>query len=141
MAYFPDGMPVPGATMDTQEFWDHCKQHELRVQRCTRCWTYRFPPAPVCYKCHSFEYEWVQSRGEARVYSYVIVHHPPHPAVREVVPYNVAIIELDDCGQTRFTSNVVDCPNEEVRVGLPVELVWEDVSPEVALYRFRPRKE
>ena len=139
MAYL-EGIPVPAPVIDTKAFWEYAKQQELRIQRCNRCWTFRFPPSPLCYKCHSLDFEWVRSRGEGRVYSYIIVHHPPHSALREQVPFNVAVVELDDCGQIRVTSNIVDCPEEEVRVGMPVELVWEEVTPEINLYRFRTRK-
>jgi len=127
--------------MTTQDFWNFCKNQELRFQQCKRCWTYRFPPTPLCYNCQSFEYQWVKSSGRGHVYSYIIVHHPPHPVLREKVPFNVAVVQLEDCGGVKVYSNIVDCPNEEVKVGLPVELVWEEASPEVTLYRFRPRKE
>ncbi len=139
MTFFPEGMPYPAGNMDTKPFWDYCKQHELRVQRCTRCGAYRFHPVPVCYKCQSFEYEWVKSSGRGEVYSRIVVHHPAHAATRDMVPYNVVIVELEDCGGTRLISNVIDTPNDDVRIGMPVELVWEDFNPEVSLYRFKSR--
>ena len=137
--YFPDGMPVPGPTPDTAPFWEYCRQHELRIQRCSRCDTFRFHPAPVCYNCQSFDFEWVKSRGDARVYSYIIVRQGAHPAVKGMVPYNAAVIALDDCGGVRLTSNVIDCPPEEMAVGMPVSLVWEDRPDGFTLYRFRRR--
>ncbi len=53
------------------------------------------------------------------------------------MPYNAVIVQLRDCGGVRITSNLVDCSNDEVRIGMPVELVWEDVNDEVTLPRFR----
>ena len=140
MAFFPENMPIPGGSMDTKPFWEYCKKHELRFQQCTRCGSFRFHPQPVCWRCQSFDFEWVKSRGEGHVYSKVVVHHPAHPATRDVVPYNVVIVEMDDCGQQRVTTNIVDTPNEQITIGMPVEVVWEDINDEVALYRFKPRQ-
>src|SRR5437763_298981 len=88
-SFFPPRMPPPAADRVTQPFWDACREHRLVVQRCARCGTYRFPPKPVCYECRGFEWQWVESRGEAEVYSFIIVHHPSHPATTSVIPYNV----------------------------------------------------
>ena len=126
--------------MDTKPFWDYCKQHELRFQRCSRCGSFRFHPVPLCWKCQSFDYDWVHSRGEGRVYAKIVVHHPAHAATREVVPYNVVVVEMDDCGGTRLISNVIGSANDDIKIGMPVEVVWEDTTPDVTLYRFRARK-
>src|SRR5439155_859657 len=56
----------------------------------------------------------------------------------EDVPYNVVIVELEE--GIRLHSNVVGCANEELRVGMPVEVVFDKVSDEVTLPRFRPQR-
>jgi hypothetical protein len=48
------------------------------------------------------------------------------------------VIELEDCNRVLLLSNVVGCPESALRVGLPVEIVWEDRSGGQSLYRFRP---
>jgi hypothetical protein len=53
------------------------------------------------------------------------------------VPYNVVVVELEE--GPFFHANVVDCPNEAIHIGMPVEVVFDDVSDEVTLPRFRPR--
>lgn len=68
----------------------------------------------------------------------MVVHRSTHPATDCSVPYNVSVIELDDCQGVLVTSNVVDCPAKSLRVGMPVELIWEETSPGTWLYRFRP---
>ena len=72
------------------------------------------------------------------MFSYIVVHHSVFPATDAVVPYNVSVVELDDCDGVLVTSNVVDCPNDDLRVGMPVQLVWEQVDPSLSLYRFKP---
>jgi uncharacterized OB-fold protein len=52
------------------------------------------------------------------------------------VPYAVVLVELEDGG--RMIANVVDCPLERLRIGMPVETVFEKRSDEVALPQFRP---
>jgi hypothetical protein len=75
-----------------------------------------------------------------RVFSYTIIHHPVHPALAESVPYNVILVELPDAGSVRLISNLVDVPPDEVRVGLEVEVVFEDVGHDVTLPRFSRRR-
>ena len=73
------------------------------------------------------------------VYSFVVVHYVSIPAFQDDVPYVVAHITLDGTAdQVRMISNVIECPWQEVRVGMPVRLIFEDVTPEVTLPKFRP---
>jgi 3-oxo-4,17-pregnadiene-20-carboxyl-CoA hydratase alpha subunit len=132
-------MPLPLPEPATATFWEGCAAHELRIQKCGSCGLHRHPPAPICSRCHSFDDGWDVSEGTGRVFSYIVVHHSVFPATNDVVPYNVSVIELDDCGGVLVTSNVVDCPNEALDVGTPVRLVWEQVDPSLSLYRFTPK--
>lgn len=136
--YFPEGMPQPTPGHGSRPFWEACNDHRLLVQHCTACGLHRSPPRPVCGDCGSFDHAWSESSGRGHVFTYTIVHHSPHPVSRERLPYNVAVVELDDCDRVLLTSNVVSCPNDVLRVGLPVEVVWEDRSDGQSLYRFRP---
>lgn len=134
----PEGLPLPNTTeYETKEWWEHCKRHELVIQRCTDCGTFRHTPTIVCYNCQSFNYEWHKVSGKGVVYSYTICHHPAHPAVRERVPYNVVLVELPDAGGVRMIGNLVDCPNEEIRIGMPVEVTWEDITDDVSLPQWK----
>src|SRR5262245_52786415 len=131
-------MPLPVADATTAPFWEGCAARELRIQKCAKCGLHRHVPAAICSRCRSFESTWDVSRGTGRIFSYVVVHHPVHPVTKDLVPYNVSIIELDDCGGVLVTSNVVECPVERLHVGMPVRLVWEQVDASLSLYRFRP---
>lgn len=130
-------LPVPDA--DTQPFWDGCREHELRAQRCTNCGKFRWPPGPLCSHCRSWDYEWVKLAGTGQVYSYVIVHYSAVPVFQAEMPYVVAQVVLDGTGgEVRLTTNVLDIPPEEVKVGMRVEVQWEDATPEISLAKFRP---
>lgn len=135
---FPDGLPVPESDPLTAPFWEGCAARELRIQRCNSCGVHRHVPTPICSGCGSFDYGWDVSRGTGRLFTYTVVHHSVHPATASSVPYNASVIELDDCGGVFVTSNVIGCANEDLRVGMPLRLVWEPVPPTLWLYRFTP---
>lgn len=134
---FGPEMPRPEITVDSAAFWEACAEHRLLIQRCLDCGLHRMNPAPVCFSCRSFRWDWEASQGQGSVFTYTVVHHPVHPAMQDSVPYIAVVVELSDCGGVRLTSNLVDSPGSEVAVGMAVEVVWEDVSPGYALYRFR----
>ena len=131
--------PLPIPDLDTEPFWQFCKAHELRAQRCARCGKMRWPPQGVCRDCHCWDFEWVKLDGTGRVYSYVVVHHVVLPAFSNDAPYVIAQILLDGTeDRVRITSNIIGCPWEQVKVGMRVRALFEDVTPGVALPKFRP---
>jgi hypothetical protein len=132
----PKGLPLPEADALTAPFWEACARHRLIVQSCVRCGSFCHPPLPVCRRCQSREFEWVESRGRGEVFTYTIAHHAAHPAVKDQLPYGVIVVKLDDCGAALVTSNLVEAPVEALRVGLRVMLVWDDVAEGIALPRF-----
>jgi len=136
--FFPDSMPSPLADTTTLPFWRAAAEHRLVVQRCTACGHTRLPPAPICPECRSDEAGWHEVPGRGEVYTYTIVHRPI--AAGQPLPTLVAVIALEDAGGVRLISNLVDTSPEDVAIGLPVELVWEDMSDELAIPRFRPAR-
>ena len=130
-------LPIPDA--ETQPFWDACHNHELRAPRCTSCGKFRWPPGPLCPHCRSWDYEWAQVPGTGEVYSFVVVHYSAVPVFAAEMPYVVAQVTPDGTdGEVRLTTNIVDCPVEKVEVGMKVTVVFEDVTPEITLAKFRP---
>ena len=138
MGYFPEGMPLPAGGMDTDEWWAACAEHRLQIQRCDRCGTFRHTPRPVCAHCRSFDWHWEESAGRGHVFTYIVVPHPVHPALASAVPYNAAVVELGDCGGVLVTGNLINCANDDIEVGMPVRIAWEDAGDGVTLPRFEP---
>ncbi len=136
--FFPNSMPAPLADTITLPWWEAAAEHRLVVQRCTGCAHTRLPPAPVCPQCRSEDSDWQEVSGLGEVYTYTVVHRPI--AADQELPFVIAVIALEDAGGVRMISNLVSVAPEEVRIGMPVELVWEDMSEELAIPRFRPRK-
>ena len=135
--FFPDTMPSPLADVITLPWWQAASEHRLVVQRCTACGHTRLPPAPVCPECRSADSEWQEVSGHGEVYTYTVVHRPI--AAGQPLPTVIAVIALEGAGGVRMISNLVGVNPDEIRIGMPVELVWEDMSAELAIPRFRPR--
>jgi uncharacterized OB-fold protein len=136
--FFPDGMPMPMADRTTLPWWEATAQHRLVVQRCTACGHTRLPPTPVCSECRSTASDWLEVSGRGEVYTYTIVHRPI--AADQQLPYVIGVIALENAGGVRIISNVVGVSADDVEIGMPVELVWEDMSADLAIPRFRPRR-
>ena len=92
----------------------------------------------MCPHCRASEHRWQELSGQGTVYSYTVVHQAFLPALADRIPYVVAVLELDGADGVRFISNLVDVPPHAVRVGLRVEVVWEDMQTGLAVPRFRP---
>lgn len=135
--FFPDSMPPPLANATTLPFWQAAAQHRLVVQRCTGCGHTRLPPAPVCPECRSADADWKELSGRGEVYTYTIVYRAI--AAGQPLPTVIAVITLADAGGVRMISNLVGMDPDAVAIGMPVELVWEDMSADFAIPRFRPR--
>ena len=127
--------PVPQPDDASAPFWEGCARHELVLQRCATCATFRHPPRPMCPACSSFDVEWVPSGGHARVWSWVIAHPPVLPAFAEKAPYNVVVVELEE--GVRMIGNLLDVPNDEISEGMDVIVAWDDVEDGVALAAWR----
>lgn len=127
---------LPVATAESAEYWAGCRRHELLIQRCSDCGRHQFYPRLMCAACAGRSLEWARASGRGRVKSFTIVRRAVSEAYVADVPYVVALIELEE-GPTMM-SNVVGCPVEDVRIGLPVEVVFEDWPGEVTVPKFRP---
>jgi len=127
--------PLPEITPDNQPFWEACKRHELCLQRCQDCGHLRLP-SPICQQCLSMNSEWVRVSGRGKVYTWTTIYQRYHPAFAEELPYNVTMVALEE--GPRLLANIVDCKNEDLRIGMEVEVVFEDVTEEITLPKFRP---
>lgn len=131
--------PLPQPTPETRAFWDATRQHRLSLQRCADCNTTYFPPRTICPAkgCHSTNVDWVDVSGKGTLHSYVINHRPP-PGFEEMAPYAIAVVKLDE--GPKMMTNIVGIENtpENLVLDMPLEVVFEDVSDEITLYKFKP---
>ncbi len=129
--------PLPYIHNETKAYWDAARSHQLLLRKCRACGQYHFYPRDFCPSCFSFDVEWVKASGRGTVYS-VTICHIPAAGFKDVVPYNLVLVELEE--GPRMMSNIVDCPNDDITIGMAVEVVFDDVTPEVTLPKFKPAK-
>lgn len=127
--------PLPLMAGMTKEFYDWCKQRELRFQRCKGCGEWRHVPRDMCAACGSWEWEWAKSSGRGKVFTWTVAMRPMHPAFMNEVPYAPVVVEMEE--GVRIVTTLVDCPPDAIEIDMPVEVVFEDATEEVALPRFR----
>jgi len=127
--------PLPLLEGMTGEFYEFCRKGELRFQRCTDCGAWRHVPRATCAKCGSWRWEWARSSGRGRVFTWTVVRRPMHPAFAGDAPYAPVVVEMDE--GVRLVSWLVDCPPEHITAGMPVEVVFDAVTPEVTLPKFK----
>ena len=127
--------PLPEITPAMEPFFAAAHRHQLVAQRCSTCGTHRFPAREICSNCLSRESSWVPVSGRGTVFSRAVMHQSYHPAFE--TPYAIVVVELEE--GARMLSNIVGCAPADVRIGMPVEVVYEELSPTVTLPKFRPR--
>ena len=130
--------PLPEMNDGTRAYWDACKEHRLVLPKCRSCGEIYFFPNDFCPHCLSEDIEWIEASGKGKIHTYSIVERPPSPQFSEDVPYIVAIIELEE--GPRMMSNVLEMSHEDIRIDMPVEIVFEDVTESVTIPKFRPVK-
>ena len=128
--------PLPVVTEESRPFWDGCREGKLLLQYCDACQHYQFYPRLYCMQCAAKELRWLEVSGRGVVYSYTVIRQNKSPEFVDDVPYNLAIIQLEE--GPRMMSNIVDIDLDDLRVDLPVAVVFDPVSDTISLPRFRP---
>jgi uncharacterized protein len=116
-------LPEPVPSDFSLPFWEATKHHTLLLQYDPVAGRYQFFPRPASIFSGRRNLEWRAAAGTGSVYTFTIVHRAPLPAFAARTPYVVASIELDE--GVRIMAQIVDCPAEDVRIGMRVRLAWE----------------
>jgi uncharacterized OB-fold protein len=131
--------PVPVPDPQSAGFWAAAANHVLAIQRCDQCGFYSHPPVDMCRRClspdRSFHYEPVS--GRATVRTWTVVRDALLAGFAEDVPYVLAEAELDEQEGLRLVLFLVDGKESEMRVGLAVEVTFDDVATGVSVPHFR----
>ncbi len=127
--------PLPRINNVSRPFWEAARRHELMFQRCQECGRYRYPPGENCPRCLSDRLVWTRVSGQGTIHTWTVFHQVYHQAFVSDVPYAVVMVELEE--GVRLLSNLVDCPTDDIEIGMPVEVVFEDATEEITLPKFR----
>ncbi|HLM95038.1 MAG TPA: OB-fold domain-containing protein [Acidimicrobiales bacterium] len=104
-------------------FWTAGSDNELRLRRCPRCRYWLYPPRPACPRCWQRDLPWEATSGRATLYTYTLNHRAWNPDVP--VPYLIGIVELAEQPGLRLTTNIVNCEAQDVVIGMPLRVVFE----------------
>ena len=140
--YATDGRPLPSVTPISRPFFDAAREGRVCLQRCPRDGVFYYPRTR-CPDCWQDDWEWVELSGRGEIYSFTVDRVGHDPALVQDVPFTIALVTLEE--GARVVANIVGCPPEDVRVGMPVEATFESYEPReggepIALLRFQPRE-
>ena len=126
--------PAPQVNELTAPYWKALEEGRLSFQRCPACAHAWLPARSECPRCLAREPRWETASGRARLVSWVVYHHAYHDYYATRLPYNVAVVELDE--GPRLVSNIVDA-RSDLRIDMPLDIVIQREAG-TALARFRP---
>jgi len=133
--------PLPSVTHDMLPFYEGLRSHKLKLLRCKTCGAWYWPAA-YCLDHNTEPYggnmEWMDASGKGKVFVFSIHYWSFHPAFKDDVPYVLALVETEE--GPLIPTNIIGCDPKEVHIGMPVEVVFEDVDEQFTLPRFEPAK-
>ena len=115
---------APSPTPESLAFWTGGRDGNLLIYRCHGCGHFFHPPGPACWRCRSLDVAPERVSGRATVAAFTVDRQPWIPGFDP--PYIVAIVELAEEPDTRLITNVVGIAPEDIRIGLQVEVFFED---------------
>jgi len=131
--------PLPEFRPETKPYWDAARNHELVIPRSKTTGEYFFYPRALSPgEDMTEDIEWVKASGKAKIWTYAIHHMGPTKAHKGDPPYVVALVETDE--GVKMMTDIVDVDPHDVQVGMEVEVVFDDVTDEVTLPKFKPVK-
>lgn len=132
----PARKPVPEPDTVSATFFDGARDGKLMLQYCASCGGWSFPVRERCPHCFAKGLGWRAASGRGTLYTFAIMHQVMNPGFADAVPYNVSQIDLEE--GVRMVSNVVGIANGALRVGMKLEVCFEDVGGDVCVPKFRP---
>ena len=130
--------PLPAISSLNRPYWEGLTQRRLVMPQCNECGKFWYPPTPFCPVCWSRDFTWQRLSGRGRVNSWVVFHQAYFSSFKDDIPYNVAEVELEE--GPRLLTNLVEVDNADIQIGMAVEVCFDDITDEVTLAKFRPRK-
>jgi uncharacterized OB-fold protein len=123
----PRQSPVPDEL--DKPFLDACNEERLTMQHCTACGAYQFPPTADCPDCHSTAtLEWREVSGRGTIYSYGVVYDTPIATLQSDMPFNVAVVDLDECPGVNMLTYLPGTPVDEVEIGAAVDVLFVTIA-------------
>jgi hypothetical protein len=99
----------------------------ILMQTCGECGGVQFPPRVRCLACGAAAVDWAEIDGAGTVYAKAVNRRPAEAAFAPLVPYAVALVDLDAGVRVMARAGVAP---DQVRTGGRV-VVYPDPEPPV----------
>jgi uncharacterized protein len=116
---------LPRLDDDVRFFWTSGADGVLRFLRCNDCGFYIHPPGPVRPRCISRNVAPAAVSGRGHVETFTVNYQQWIPGSE---PYIIAWVSIDEQPDVRLTTNLVDVEPDDVRIGMPVRVLFEHVD-------------
>ena len=138
MTQQPYTKPIPVPQGESDYYWEKAKSHELWLRHCNDCKQAYFYPRDICPHCFCRNTSWIRASGKGTLHTFAIVHRAPTPAFRDDAPFVVAMVDPEE--GARMPTNLIEVEPDpaNITIGMPVEVIFEDITDEIALPKFKP---
>ena len=128
--------PLPLVDDASAGFWAAAGDGRLAIQRCGACRRYNHAPSLACPSCGSFDLAYANVSGRATLFSWTVIKEPPAPGFRGRVPLIVGIVELAEQPHLLMVANLLGLDEADLKLGMPLQVTFEQVSEECTLPQF-----
>ncbi len=129
--------PLPELTDWNRPYFEAGLNGEFKLQRCRNCGRYIYYPRPICNECGCMDLDWEVVSGNATLYSFTKVWSPEHPYFRPEIPILMGTVELQE--GPRMFSRIAGDPNQELEIGMALEVAFEVIATGIAIPVFRAK--
>jgi uncharacterized protein len=130
--------PLPLADEASAGFWEAANAGRLDVQRCRQCRRWNHAPSLACPSCGSFDLAYETVSGKGTLFSWTVLQEAPAPGFRHMLPLIVGVVELAEQEHLVLGANILEVRVDELKLGMPLEVVFEQVTDLCTLPQFRP---
>ncbi len=129
------------APFTIEQFYKYVEQGKLMGGRCKKCGAIYLPPRPLCTKCFSKDFEWVEISPKGKLLTYTIIHVAP-VQFQSMAPYAVGIVQLEN--GLKIPGMIRDVEHEKIEIGMELQVGFEKPSatasqwPQWPRYYFKP---
>jgi uncharacterized protein len=130
--------PLPLADEASAGFWAAANEHRLDIQRCEKCRRWNHAPSLACPSCGSFDLGYETVSGKGTLFAWTVIKEAPAPGFRDMLPLIVGVVELAEQAHLVLGANILEAQVDELKLGMPLEVVFERVTDLCTLPQFRP---
>ena len=130
--------PRPVVDDSNRHYWEGANEHRLVLARCNDCGAYQHPPREMCHQCQGSSFEPTEVSGLGTVYSWSVMQSGGNPGFEDQLPFAVLVVELDEQPGLFTIGNLLEGKIDDLEIGLPLEVTWEQLDDEITLPQWRP---